>query len=554
MAALRTIADGRGADSDAMVVELEHDLDLFVEYLKNGEDDVDPAPKKQRGTASDFVPSTTIDKVLSNDPLLTTKVIDNINRELSYWDKHILGCGMSDKGRLETFVKTFALRINRAALGVSFEAPMTPDEIGYCKIDPSKDQKTFGRFLNKRRPDEPTGPPPHPTTVEAVLACSGLLHKLWTCFIKSACSVALPTTLKNKKFAPLFRLFNLWKLVVNEWYAKYPDNVERDAALSFARNTQTVGLKPASKYCESCVSKHINYPEETLRDQHRVSDYVLKLYFELILSPHIHIEWKLEMAKYVSSKVIGGLGEAFAAATDADIVHPSSNFQPIAAKFWDFCKSGRPPCAIEYAIITPEPSSSPCMSSGAGLFGHLVADASRRCPTVNQAPLMVVATSTRMDNPSTRRWVEEGSVIMFNVFPFTLTGAPLGYGKRVLSNWKHKNAFASSIISAIMSSRKRLKNGMDKGSRTSDLLSEGAGAQIKTVLFNIKTTFGDIAGNRLFFQHLNFEGDIIGGTITEGQLKTHNTILDCFPPLTPCTRAQGSSPSAGTTIQPMGTH
>jgi hypothetical protein len=558
MAALPTIAVGRGLEAEVMIGELERDLDLFLEHLADG---TDAAPKKLRRTANDFVPSTTIDKVLSNDPSLTAKVVDNVNRELSYWNEHVLGDGMSDKGRLETFVKTFALRINRAALGVSFEAPMTPEEIAYCKIDPVKDQRTLGRFLNKRRPGESTSPPPQPTTVEAVLNCACLLHKLWTCFIKTSCSMTPSPMLKSKKFTPLFRLFNLWKLVINDWYAKYHDNDERDAALSFVRNASNVGAYTASKYCEYCSSKHIKYPEETLRDQHRVSDYAIKLYFELILSPHIHIEWKLEMSKYVSGKVIGMLGEAFANTASADTANdddsPSSNFQPIASRFWDFCKSERPPCDIEYAIITPEPSSSPCMSSGAGLFGHLVSDERHRCPSVNKAPLLVVATSTRMRNPSTRRWIEEGSVLMFNMYPLTLSGAPLGYGKHAITSWKHKNAFTTSIIGAITSSRKRIKNVNDKGSRSSDLLSEGAGTQIKTVLFNSKDAIEDTASNRLFHQLLNFKGDIIGGTITEEQLKAHNTILDCFPLLTSssttCSPTQACSPSAVATTHPMET-
>lgn len=556
MAALSTIAVGRGAETEAMVDELERGLELFLEHLKVVYDDDGAAasPKKQRTTANDFTPSTIIDKVLSNDPSLTAEVVGNVNRELSYWDEHILGDGMCDKGRLETFVKMFALRINRAALGVSFETIMTKEEIAYCKVDPVKDQKTFGRFINKRGPD---GTPLDPTTAEAVINCACLLHKLWTTFIKNTCSIESITP-KKKKFAPLFRLFNLWKQVVNDWYAKHLDNDERDAALSFVRNVSGVDVNTVSKYCESCGSRHIGYPKETLKDQHRVSDYAFKLYFELILSPHIHIEWKLEMSKYLSGKIIGLLGEAFAAdVAGDDNISPSSNFQPIASRFWDFCKSERPPCDIEYAIITPEPSSSPCMSSGAGLFGHLVSDKRRHCPTINKAPLLVVATSTRMSDPSTRRWIEEGSVIMFNMYPLTLTGAPLGYGKRVITNFKHKNAFTTSIIGAITSSRKRIRNAMDKGSRTSDLLSEVAGAQIKTVLFNSKKAIEDVASNRLFYQLLNFEGDIIGGTITEEQLKAHNTILDCFPPLTPsssvCSPAQAYSPSVGATIQPMET-
>lgn len=573
MAALSTIAVGRGHElvEEDMVDELERGLDLFLEHLNTtaAVDATAAAAKKRKPSraADGFVPSTIIDKVLSNDPSLTAKVVDNVNTELSYWNEHVLGDGMGDKGRLETFVKTFALRINRAALGVPFDALMTPEEIAYCKIHPVKDQKAFGRFLNKRRPGEPTSPPPEPTTVEAVLNCACLLHKLWTCFIKTSCSMVLSspaaaaTSLKNKKFDPLFRLFKLWKTVINDWYAKYLDNDQRDAALSFVRNVSgVVCANAASKYCEACGSKHIKYPRETLRDQHRVSDYAFKLYFELILSPHIHIEWKLEMAKYVSGKAIGMLGEAFAAAADDDDDNNtgSANFQPTASRFWDFCKSERPPCGIEYAIITPEPSSSPCMSSGAGLFGHLVSDERRRCPGANKAPLSVVATSTRMTNPSTRRWIEEGSVIMFNMYPLTLADAPLGYGKRAITSWKHKNAFVSSIIGAITSSRKRTKNAIDKGSRTTDLFSEGAGSQIRTVLFNSKSAIEDIASNRLFYQLLNFEGDIIGGTITEAQLKAHNTILDCFPLLTPSSTtcpppSRACSPGAGATIQPMET-
>ncbi|KAK3884953.1 hypothetical protein Pcinc_010796 [Petrolisthes cinctipes] len=117
------------------------------------------------------------------------------------------------------------------------------------------------------------------------------------------------------------------------------------------------------------------------------------------------------------------------------------------------------------------------------------------------------------------------------MYPLTASFAAVGRGRRAITNWKYKNLFVSNIISSIVSSRKRSKNAHDKGSRSSDLLSEGSGTHIRTVLFNCKSSLEDVVENKLFLQQLNFEGDVLGGTLTEGHLAAHNTILDCFPPL-----------------------
>ena len=291
---------------------------------------------------------------------------------------------------------------------------------------------------------------------------------------------------------------------------------------------------PLCSECEDrCMGVH--YPAETVNDQ-RISDYVIKLFLELVLSPHIHMEWKLEMAKYLTGKGIAMVSQAFGAQEnggDSDTLNDVTQtgpFQPCAARFWDFCKSGKPPHSVEYAFITPEPSSVPCLSSGAGVFGNI--NAAYSCPKVaDSIPFKALTILTKFKNPSTRRWIEEGSVLMFNMYPLTVSNAPVGYGRRAITNWKFKYSFVSSMISSIVNSRRRRRNAHDKGSRSSDLLSEGYGTLIKTILFNCKSELDDVSCSRLFDSILSFEGDLLGGAITKQQLEKYDTIDVCFPSL-----------------------
>lgn len=74
-------------------------------------------------------------------------------------------------------------------------------------------------------------------------------------------------------------------------------------------------------------------------------------------------------------------------------------------------------------------------------------------------------------------------------------------------------------------------NAYDKGSRSSDLLSEGSATPIKMVVFNCKTDLEEISGNHLFNKIISFEGDILGGSLTANHLRVNNCLRDTFPPL-----------------------
>ena len=510
MASLPLIADGNLSEDVVSMEGLERGVKLSMAAI--AERKKNDHCKRARTTSSSFVPDTPVDKVIKNDPERVHQLVERLREELNYWRKTIIP-DIGKRGRLETMIKTWMLRIMRASLGVPFDARWSSEELFYCKIDISKD-KLLNRLIELGRKKSV----PHPTIVEAVINCSSLHYKIWQIYLKST-----KTYSGSSRFYPLYRLINFWEKIINDWYANYHDNVKRDSMLAFVCN-EAMFNHSRIPLCYEC-NMGIHYPVETVNDR-RISDYVVKLFLELVLSPHIHIEWKLEMSKYLTSKGVTMVSQTFGSEAD---VRETGPFQPCAARFWDFCKSEKPPCSIEFALITPEPSSTPCLSSGAGLFGGIHAAA---CPKVTDSiPFKALMILTKLKNPSTRRWIEEGSVLMFNMYPLTVFNAPVGYGRRTISNYKSKNSFTSSIISSIITSRRRKRNAHDKGSRSSDLLSEGTGTSIKTVLFNCKSELDDVPNNRLFDKILSFEGDLLGGTVTKQQLEKYDRINVCFPRL-----------------------
>lgn len=530
MASLPTIADGNLSEDMVSIDGLELGVRLLVaaisERKKNSGDD--STSKRAKTTSSsfiDFVPENPVDKVVKNDPERVDRVVERLREELNYWRKSIIP-DIGKKGRVETMIKTWILRIVRATLGVPFDAQWSAEELAYCKIDVSKD-KVLNRLIVLGR-KKSSSSVPHSAIVEAVINCSSLHFKIWQTYMKSAYKPCGGGSVNNR-FYPLYRLVGFWDKIINKWYANYHDNVKRDSMLAFVcSGASSMFNHSRTPLCYECNDQcmGIHYPAETVNDQ-RISDYVVKLFLELVLSPHIHIEWKLEMSKYLMSKGIAMVSQAFGAEED---VRETGLFQPCAARFWDFCKSERPPHSVEYALITPEPSSTPCLSSGAGVFGSI--NAAYSCPKVaDSIPFKALTVLTKLKNPSTRRWIEEGSVLMFNMYPLTVSHAPVGYGRRTITNWKFKSSFVSSIISSIVTSRRRRRNAHDKGSRSSDLLSEGNGTPVKTVLFNCRSELDNVSGNRLFDKNLSFEGDLLGGAITKQQLEKYDTVNDCFPRL-----------------------
>ena len=507
---------------------------LIAASKKNGGNDSTKKRAKTTSSSIDFIPDTPVDKVVSNDPQRVERVVERLREELIYWRKTIVP-DIGKTGRLETMIKTWILRIVRAALGVPFDAQWSPEELGYCKIDMAKD-KVLNRLIVVGR-KKTSSSVPHPAIVEAVINCSSLHFKIWQTFMKNANSPCGGGSIINR-FYPLYRLIAFWDKIINNWYANYYDNIQRDSMLAFVcSGAPSMFRHSRAPLCSECDDQcmGVHYPPETINDQ-RISDYIVKLFLELVLSPHIHVEWKLEMAKYLTSKGIAMVSQAFGVQEDGsnsetmNDVRQTGPFQPCAARFWDFCKSEKPPHSVKYAFVTPEPSSTPCLSSGAGVFGNI--NAAYSCPKVaDSIPFKTLTVLTKLKNPSTRRWIEEGSVLMFSMYPLTVSDAPVGYGRRTISNWKFRYSFVSSIISSIVTSRIRMRNAHDKGSRSSDLLSQGYGTPIKTILFNCKCELDDVSCNRLFDKTLSFEGDLLGGAITTQQLEKYNTIDVCFPRL-----------------------
>lgn len=485
--------------------------------------------------------STEIDKILQNDPAEVSKVADAVKLEVENWRKSILP-SLGKKGKLETFIKTWIICVNRSALGISNTYRFSREEIEFCKIHVVKDWSLFKNAISKN--NESISNPPSPIATEAVINCSSLHFKLWDNFLK-------PTPKKGTagtdKFLPLFHLINFWEKIVDKWYGKFHDHSMRDSKIGFITNMKRDEkfLNPKTRNGGAGCCPLIDYTSPTANEQ-RFSDYLIKLYLELVLSPHIHIEWKLDMAKLVSDRGINmmkafkisskdedetdsssGTGEAVA----EDVVVP--NLQPCAARFWDFCRGGVRPGNIEYAIITPEPSSDPCVSTGASIFGKLVSKYKNETHSEKlNLPRKAIGILMGVEEPCTRRWVEEGNVLLINYNPLTLSESPLGTGRYALTSSMPKGFFVSGIIRSILNSRKRGRNAHDKGGQNSDLMSDGSSVSIRTVVFGCKTDLDALPIKATILnKELSFEGDILGGSITAKQLSAYSNVRNCFPSL-----------------------
>lgn len=490
-----------------------------------------------------YKPSREIDNILSNDPAEVSRVVDAVKLEVEIWRKSILPL-LGKKGRLETFIKTWIMCVNRSALGISDTYRFSREEIEFCKIDAVKDWSLFKNAISKR--NERAKNPPLPIVTEAAINCSSLHFKLWDTFLKST---SKKTSAGTDKFLPLIHLINFWERVIDKWYGKFHDHSVRDSKIGFITNMKRGEkfLYPKTRTGGSGCCPLIDYTAPTANEQ-RFSDYLIKLYLELVLSPQIHIEWKLDMAKFISDRGInmmkafrlnsknedeidvednsggGGTGTE-------DVVVP--NLQPSAARFWDFCRGGVRPGDIEYAMITPEPSSDPCVSTGASIFGRLVSKYENEIHSEKlNFPRKVIGILTGVGEPCTRRWVEEGNVLLINYNPLTLSGSPLGTGRYTLKSSLPNGFFVSGILRSILNSKRRGRNAYDKGGQNSDLMSDGSNVSIRTVVFGCKADLDALPIKATVLnKELSFEGDVLGGSITAKQLSAYSNVKNCFPSL-----------------------
>lgn len=338
----------------------------------------------------------------------------------------------------------------------------------------------------------------------------------------------------KKRFFPFLNFILKWKKIT-EWYRNNLVHTERDLKLSMVRKITKTFVSCTKGYHDG---RTLLYPS-SVDAQDIIDDYVFKMFVEVVLSPHINIEWKTEMAKYTcekASKLLSNFiqdiiespihknykktkmelhseniyhntdekeedveeDENNVAAIRKEIIAKLSNggvnncisIQPCAAKFWDFCRVGFLPLStpreIRYMLLFDEPISDPLLSSGAGQIGSFIA---KEHNLENEPMYKSVCALFGLEGTvslSDIVNVTEHTVLFLNASPLTVAYAEEGFG--VKRTWMNGN-FVSNIFRTIVNSCKRSRVVSEKPSMSSDLLSDGSSHIVQTVCFGWKEIF-----------------------------------------------------------------
>nr|AKS10611.1 wsv427-like protein [Metopaulias depressus WSSV-like virus] len=478
---------------------------------------------------------TGIDLVVTNCQEESTRVASSLLEILEYWERNVIPYLENRKtGRADTYLKAAVVCIARCCVSNSLTPGITT-QAERCFIKST--DSYICNILTKTTPrteeqDDNTSLPPE-IGEEAVEAVSHAIYKHWTMTYKSV------KTNNNKKFGSTIALVHAWKKIA-ERYREYPVHKDRDVQLHHLINGTNTAT--AEKHAvDGTLLYAINTDAFVI-----TSDYLFKLLLELVLSPHINIEWKIAMCKFVEKdamKMISGF-ETDITKSAVDISGGSdddgggmtceygskpvkecsslygskfnpSRIMPRAANFWDFCRGGSSPSEIKFCMMFNEPSCNPVLSSGAGIFGVFTG-----CDKKNEEEeevsvalnslrnLLGVGENGVESSISTRRWREEGSVVCFNVCPLTIAGANLGYGEQKSKMTMPAGFWLKTIQRSIIDSVKRKRNSADKGSRTSDLLSDGGNFSISTVAFGCTDMLKQLTGISSFNVTVNYQEPI----------------------------------------------
>lgn len=436
---------------------------------------------------------TDIDLVVTNCQEDSTRVASSLLKMLEYWERNVIPYLSTRKaGRADTYLRAAVVCVARCCVST----PGITTRAERCFIN-STDLHICNILIEttEERDDNPLLPEIGEEAMETV---SRTIYKHWTTTYKSVKA-------NNKKFGSIIAFVHAWKKIA-ERYLEYPVHSDRDVQLHhLVHGTNTTVEKHA-------VDGTLLYPINT--DASVItSDYLFKMLSELVLSPHINVEWKIAMCKFVEKDAIklvsrletdiaksavdisgGGMTCEYGhkPVNECSVLYGSkfnpSRIMPRAANFWDFCRGGSSPSEIKFCMMFNEPSCNPVLSSGAGLFGVFTGDdkineEDEEVSVALNSLRNLLGLDTTVSSISTRRWREEGSVVCFNVCPLTIAGANLGYGEQRCKNTMPAGFWIKTIQKSITDSVKRKRNSADKGSRTSDLLSDGGSCSLITVAF-----------------------------------------------------------------------
>ena len=380
---------------------------------------------------------------------------------------------------------------------------------------------------------------------ETLEAMFNTIRKHWSNAYKSyVSSLSMELPARYKKFGATIHFVDVWYEII-KCYADTPNHRERDLKLK--------NMMEVDRTCTTTPLYPLQTPSSII-----VGDYTFKLLSEIILSPHIHPEWKIAMCKFVdkdinkmlvTSGVQADIGKAAtliselteeggeeepavaAEASSGRGLAPGEKFVidsirmngkkynpvqilPTATTFFDFCKGYNSPWETKQCMIFSEPSTHTDLASGAGLFGMFTGDAKDDDAEEVRATVKCITNllgaefcNSSSSNISTRRWREEGKVLSFNFCPLTFNGAAKGYGEDKARNVS-AGFWVKSIQKAITDSIKRKRNTVDKGSRNSDLLSDEGCLRLPTVTFGCRDMLNELTGVSIFKESVSYQDPI----------------------------------------------
>nr|BDT62954.1 MAG: wsv427-like protein [Trachysalambria curvirostris majanivirus] len=336
--------------------------------------------------------------------------------------------------------------------------------------------------------------------------------------------------------ATLCRLIS-WEL--NAIYNKNEETIKKEMEYLSLCNKQNIelplipSLLTGTKYIEAQIKGvyiYGNFNPQSNVDQCTIvediySDYMLKLIFEFLLSPHIHETWQevffvsfisilLKLVKKHKPYILA-LGQQLST-MECDEDHSSNDycksflygnnnnvmfkrgchpfiFLPIAADFWSFCKNGKPLYDINKIIVNKHPSSFPlvcggpagvaqgkqllwenfCKSRGISSCDCTCFFCDKRKVLVDRVRRRIGHIAGNTDIRDIKRW-HQGNILMICFYPFTGLWANSKYA----SDRDDNADFFKTLITALDKSQNirnnyKLISGEYNNNRTYHMLAFG---------------------------------------------------------------------------------
>lgn len=503
--------------------------------------------KRQR--LSTWDPPTGIeDSVITNCPILTKNVGKSVLHVTQFWNDRV--CGFLRTGQKTMFLKAAAVSIARCccnASGLVFKDKLL--DMAYTRTNfPSSDSFMRGilKYASSHEEGEPIGGIEETVAQEALETITDTILRVWEKVYDPKSNNMIGA---RKRFWPVIAFVNTWHRIA-EWYCENPNHKIRDSRMSHVTSLADNG---SERHIEDGT---LVYPVNT-DPSIMVHDFYFKLLVELIMSPHHHIEWKIEMCKFIikdaykmisaftpdiycsGNDIVNGTATCEYGRQPVDECLDTYNgprfnptrLQPCAANFWDFCRSGRPPSDARYVLLFNEPSVCPELSSGAGAFAMYIGEGKNPKHDIISSALSNLLCLENCDSLSTRRWREEGNVLCLNFCPLTCARVLPGFGEHRAKGMS-KGYWIKTIQRAVLGSSCRLRNMTDKSCRTSDLLSDSGNVSLETVMFGCERLMKELTNVSHFDIRVNFHEPIfIGPKGADRIYRSQTTISSSFPAL-----------------------